>query len=205
MTVSRISRRPAAPAPGLIVNFAMFVVIAVLGGLGSSWYLIEKGSRLTTHRSGPWVAWTGAGRSDADPYTRAHFLRRGMLPVSSTVTLTYQATTDSDGQGLYSSCDYAIEGQEPPAAFWSLAVFDENGALIPNPADRYSFNSATVMRPTSGRLEIRLARNARPGNWLPTGGAGRLALVFTIEELQGTAADQSAKIELPPIKRLACR
>lgn len=187
----------------MIINAIMFVGIAILGGLGSSWFMIEKGSRLTTRSSGPWTTWTAAGRADADPYTRAHFLRRGMLPVSATLSLSYQASTDSDGQALYSSCDYSIEGSEPLAAFWSLSVFDEKGGAIPNPADRFSFNSATIMRPANGMLDVRLSRNARPGNWLPTGGAGRITLMMTIDEPE--ANDDRRAAVLPAIRRISCR
>ena len=193
----------------MIGNVILFVGLAVVGGLSSSWYMIEKGSRLTTVRSGAWVAWKSAGRADADPYTRAHFLRRGMLPVSSSLAQIYQAGTDSDGQALYSSCDYVVEGDEPNAAFWTIAVFDEAGKLIPNTAERYSFNSANVMRSANGRLDIRLARSARPGNWLPTGGAGRITLLFTLEEPRaagagGAAGDVRAQ-DLPAVRRIACR
>ena len=125
--------------------------------------------------------------------------------VSSSLAYTYQATADSDGQSLYSSCDYAVEGEEPRVAFWTLAVFDEAGQLIPNPAERYAFNSASVMRPANGGIDIRLARNARPGNWLPTGGAGRISLVFTLEEPRATGTDESRSPPLPSIRRIACR
>lgn len=189
----------------MIANMLLFLGIAVVGGLGTSWYMIEHGTKLTTQRSGPWIAWSAAGRDDADPYTRAHFLRLGMLPVSTTVALTYHATTDSDGQKLHSSCDYIIEGEEPQAGFWSLAVFNEKGGLIANPADRHSFNSATIMRPPSGRLDIRLARNARPGNWLPIGGAGRFTLVLVLEEPKAAGASSATGPELPPIRRIGCR
>ena len=189
----------------MIANVILFIGLAVIGGLASSWYMIEKGTRLTTRANGPWVTWKSEGREDADPYTRAHFMRRGMLPVSSSLVQTYQATADSDGQALYSSCDYLIEGDEPQAAFWSLAVFDEQGRLIPNPAERHSFNSATVMRPGGNRLDIALSRSARPGNWLPTGGAGRLTLLFTLEEPRASGPDRSQPKPLPPIRRIACR
>jgi hypothetical protein len=188
----------------VIANVILFLGIAVVGGLGSSWYMIEHGTRLTTLRSGPWVAWSAAGRDDADPYTRAHFLRRGVLPVSTAVALSFQATTDNDGQRLHSSCDYIVEGEEPQAAFWSLGVFNEKGGLIANAAERHAFNSATIMRPPSGRLDVRLARHARPGNWLPTGGAGRVVLELTIEEPKA-GADSGKPIALPQIRRLACR
>jgi hypothetical protein len=185
----------------------MFAVLAVAGGLGSSWYMIEKGSSLTTRAYGPWVVWTAAGRADADPYTRAHFARRGTLPVSTSIALTYEANIDSDKRRLHSACDYAIEGEEPSAAWWSLAVYDERGRLIENAAERYSYNSATLMRAPGGRFSITLARNARPGNWLPTGDAGRLTLVLNFEEPQvsGPGQDEAGGQGLPRIRRLACR
>ena len=192
----------------MFLNVIIFLLIAVGGGLGSSWYMIEKGSRFTTRVNGPWVAWTAAGRSDADPYTRAHFTRRGMLPVSSALAYTFEARTDNQGQQLYSTCEYLIEGEEPVAAFWSLAVFDDNGGLIPNPADRYAFNSATFMRGHTGSWVVVLARSARPGNWLPTGGAGRLAVVFTVEEPRDPgntgAIVRAEQVAMPSIRRLTC-
>lgn len=184
----------------MIVNLAMFLLIAVVGGLGSSWYMIERGSSLTTDRSGPWTAWTAAGRADADPYTRAHFMTRGTLPVSTAFALTYEAIADDEGQRLHSSCEYVLEGAEPPARFWSISVFDESGKLIPNPAERYAYNSATALRSAGDRIQISLARSARPGNWLPTAGAGRLALVFSLE-----GRDQSATWRPPTIRRVTCR
>jgi hypothetical protein len=191
----------------MIANVLMFIMIAVVGGLGSSWYMIERGSDLTTRSFGPWRAWMAAGRADADPYTRAHFMRRGMLPVSSSLAVTFEAVKDSDGQRLHSSCEYAVEGDEPPARFWSISVFDEAGRLIPNPAERYSYNSATLLRSPDGRMSLALARSARPGNWLPTGGAGHLSLMLTVEELrEPTAAPARTLAWSPPtIRRVSCR
>ena len=56
-------------------------------------------------------------------------------------------------------------------AWWSLAAFDGQGGLIQNAAERYAFSSDSVMREPDGRAVITLARDARPGNWLPIGGA----------------------------------
>jgi hypothetical protein len=192
----------------LLGNVLIFLLVAVGGGLGSSWYMIENGTRLTTTTSGPWVTWTAAGRSNADPYTRAHLMRQGTLPITTALAYTFQAKTDSDGQSLFANCEYLIEGEEPRAAFWSLALFDAKGGLIANPADRHAFNSATIMRGLTGRLDVVLSRSARPGNWLPTGGAGRLTLVLTMEEPRipgatGTAAD-AARITLPAVRRITC-
>ncbi len=191
----------------MIANVIMFVAIAVVGGLGSSWYMIERGNGLTTRSSGAWTAWTTAGRSDADPYTRAHFMRRGMLPVSSALAITFEAVTDDSGERLHSSCEYLLDGKEPPARFWSISVFDEDGKLIPNPADRYSYNSTTLLRSPGNRMQIAIARSARPGNWLPTAGAGRFSLMLTAEDLESAEVGQKWPWTWrpPEIKRVGCR
>jgi len=193
----------------VLTRLSLFILLSVVGGLGSAWYMIEKGTRVTTQVVGPWVAWTAAGRPDADPYTRAHFLRRGVLPVTTAIAYAFHANVDSEGQALYSSCEYLVEGDEPKAAFWSLSAFDDRGRLIQNAAERYSFNTATIARGPGNRLDVMLARSARPGNWLPTSGAGRFSLVMTVEEPRlATGADGVAtarQIELPAIRRLTCR
>lgn len=183
------------------------VVVAVIAaGLASSWHLVEAGLSATTRTVGPWVMWVSAARADADPYTRAHFARNGMLVLSTEVAHTYLARTDSGGLKLHSSCDYAIEGTAPEANWWSIAAFDEHGRLIANPTDRHAFTSDTIAAGPDGRLTVSLARDARPGNWLPTGGAGRLALVLTLIDPQSPRGQGDAdKPALPEIRRLQCR
>ena len=92
-------------------------------------------------------------------------------------------------------------------AWWSLAAFDGQGGLIQNAAERYAFNSDTVMREPDGRAVITLARDARPGNWLPIGGGSRITLVLTVQDAAWAAAVQEggAPSRCPPIQRMACR
>ena len=103
-----------------------------------------------------------------------------------------------------------LEGPQPARGWWSLAVFDASGKLIRNDAGRHSFSSDTVMRAPSGRVAIHLARSARPGNWLPTGGAGRLTLVLQIEDphdaTMGGApeTDDEQPVQLPAVRRVGC-
>ena len=191
-----------------IADAALFTGIVLIAGLGSSWYMVEAGSLLTTRNFGPWALWTAAARSDADPYTRAHFARLGALPMSTEVSLTYFAGTDGDGRRLHSSCDYVVEGRDLPRHWWSLTVFDERGRLVSNPVDRYTFTSSTIALNPGGTYTVRLARDARPGNWLPIGGAGRLTLVFNVLDLGIGTSEREADDEttrLPQIKREICR
>jgi hypothetical protein len=189
-----------------ILNVGVFAVVALGFGIWSSWVMVERGSSLTI--SGAWVLWPNAGRPDADPYTRAHFARLGSLPLSSTAVYTWEARSDDEGQRLHSSCEYALQGDGLEGDWWSLAVFDDRGNVIPNPADRYAYSASTIALGPDGSYIVTLARDARPGNWLPTGGAGRLVLVMTRPAPRPNATAQelaAATRALPVIRRIACR
>ena len=192
----------------ILINFLLFVGIALATGLGSAWYMIEKGSQLTTRRLGPWVVWRSAGHIDADPYTLAHVVRSGRLPMTTSNARYYLAVRDSSGDKLYADCEYEIVGKGPRARWWSLAAYDGNGRLMDNPAQRYAYNSNAVLRDGEGRYRIVLARDARPGNWLPVRSEHRLMLMLRVygPEVSDDNIDADAeRRELPEIRRLGCR
>jgi hypothetical protein len=190
-----------------LINIIVFAGLALGGGIGSAWYMIEAGSILSTRTLGPWTTWTAAGRPDADPYTRARTSRNALLPLTTTLEFTYQATADSSGGRLHSACEYAIVMDDLDVAWWGIAAFDGRGGLIQNAAERYGFNSDTVMREPDGRTVITLARDARPGNWLPIGGGSRVTLVLTVQDANwaASAAVKGAPRTMPDIQRVACR
>ena len=193
-------------ALSIVVNFVMrgavFLAIAVLGGFGSAWVMIHSGSQLTAATAGPWITWTSAGRMDADPYTRAHTVRLGLLPLNSTLALTYQAQTDTGGRRIHSSCVYVVDVTGLDAEWWSLAVFDDRGGLIRNSANRYAFNASTVLRDPDGGTRIVLSREARSGNWLPTTNAGSIVISLTVQDprwVTAALAEQGRSRVLPEI------
>ncbi len=201
----RLKNRLTAMAVALGGSAALLAV-SLAGGWASAWYMVEAGSKLTTTVAGPWVAWGSAARPDADPYTRAHFARAGSLQLNAGIAVTWHARNDSGGQRLHSACDYLVTGALD-APWWSLAVFDDRGALIGNAAERYAYTSETVALGSDGRFTITLGRDARPGNWMPTGGAGRINLVLTVLQQRSALADdgQQREARLPEIRRVVCR
>jgi hypothetical protein len=130
-----------------------------------------------------------------------------LLPISSTLELSFRAKSDGDGRRLSSSCDYVVLFPEQEPAWWSLAVFDGQGRLIQNNAERHAFNTNTALREPNGRVAISVARDARPGNWLPSGRSGRIVLVLTIQDAGFAAGvhDSAAARPVPEIQRRACR
>ncbi len=191
-----------------VSDWALFIGIVLIGGIGSHWYMVHAGSAFSVTRIGPWESWSNAARYNTDPYTRAHFARLGILPSSADISRTYVARTDSIGEELYSSCDYTIEGHDFAARWWAITVFDSDGALIPNPAGRHAFSRETVAIGPDGRFIISLARDARSGNWLPTGGAGGLTVMLVLQDGNISVAENRRRQHeeaLPQIARVKCR
>lgn len=201
-------RKRVAVGVNRVADWAMFVGFVLIAGIGSAWYMVDNGSSLTTVQYGPWVSWITAARADADPYTRAHFARLGTLPISTDVAQTFVARYDDSGSRLHSSCEYAVKGHDVAGSWWSMSVFDDQGRVISNRADRYAFTSDTIALRPNGEYVVTLARDARPGNWLPTGGAGRLTLVLSVLDLGLANSEKdrdSEKNPIPSIEQVTCR
>lgn len=183
------------------------IALVLVAGLWSSRILIDRGSPLSVQTFGPWENWSVTGQPDADPYTRAHLAKSGTIRIAADSAGVFEARVDAEAARLHSSCDYVIEGPATGTLWWSLAVFDARGDLIENDARRYTFTSDTIAPNPDGSYIVTLGRDARPGNWLPTGGAGRLVLVFTIlDPATGLSAEQREERHkfLPQIRREGC-
>lgn len=189
-----------------LINFLIFAGLSLVLGLGSAYYAIEHGFAFVAPHSGPWRSWINAGSLSADPYTRAHIARFGDLPITSASGLTFVASADSDGGDLSSSCEYEIVARPMTAIWWSISLFDSDGQLIPNKAERHAFNSQNLTVLPDGTQRIALAPQARPGHWLPSGEDHDLVLVLrmirplSIEQTrQGLVFDG-----LPTIRKVSC-
>lgn len=191
-----------------LLNLIFIFVAALIIGLGSAWYMIEEGSALTTSRVGPWSVWREAGKPDADPYTKAYMARAGRLPINATTALYFFADSAGNGTPLKSNCEYLIEGRPLNAEWWSLAVYDGTGRLIPNKAGRHSFNRTDVARRADGSFRIVLAQKARPGNWLPSAQDGTMRLVlraYGLRDANTILNPGVAASSLPTIREVVCK
>ncbi len=190
-----------------LTKIILFALFAVFLGLGSMWSMITTGTGLSVLTVGPWQSWTTQGHPDTDPYTRAHIMRSGRLPITSTGARYFMARTDSGNDPLFASCEYELRGRSIDALWWSIALYDEEGQIIPNSAERYAFNSANMFFRDDGTYSVRIAQRARPENWLPISGDRPLVLMLRIYRPRFPnefASEEAAAQLLPTINQVTC-
>jgi hypothetical protein len=188
--------RPAEPSTpvrrwtlGALPATVAILVIGAGVGLGGTWIAVERGAGFGAVRVGPWTAYPRNGSIEADPYSRAMVARSGGLPLGLGEGLSFTATRDSSGRPLVGSCTYKVVGRVPQTRLWTMTLETPGGMLIDNPARRYGFTSAEVVRDGRGVFTIAVSPDVQPGNWLPVGGEARFELVLRLYDtpLSGTS------------------
>lgn len=189
----------------LLPSVLAVLAIGLVGGLGATWFAVARNVSFGAVEAGPWTAWPRTGALDADPYTRASVARSGEAPLGLGEGLVFTARRDSAGDPLIARCSYRIHGRTPQARYWTLTAQTPSGLLLDNPAGRYGFTSAEVVRDAVGLFAIEASREARPGNWLPLSGDGRFDLALRLYDtpvsVVGSRIDPAA---VPRIERGAC-
>jgi hypothetical protein len=119
--------------------------------------------------------------------------------------VAFTATTDDKDRPLDGRCDVVVSGVTPPARFWTLTLYDRKGQLVANTLQRYGFTSQEVIRGADGQFEVHVASRARSGNWLPTGGIERYALMLRLYDTPvGVATRTQRDAPMPQIATAGC-
>ncbi|MBV9531352.1 MAG: DUF1214 domain-containing protein [Bradyrhizobium sp.] len=189
----------------LIFATLLALCIAAAVGVGVTWLTTTRGTELGTLTIGAWTARPRTGTADVDPYSRATITRNGELPVGTGDGVAFTATTDDRKKTLDGRCDVVVSGVTPAARFWTLTLYDSNGHLVANSLQRYGFTSQEIVRSADGTFEIRIASRSRAGNWLPTGGIERYALMLRLYDTAvGVATRTQRDAPMPAIATVGC-
>jgi len=183
--------------------FALAVAAAV--GLGMTYFALTRGAAFSGLTIGSWTAWPKTGTLDADPYARATIARTGQLPVALGDGVSFTAQADDKGKLLDGRCDVVLSGVTPAARFWTLTLYNVSGELVANSVSRYGFTSQEIVRRADGSFEIVAAPRANAGNWLPTGGVERYALVLRFYDTAvGVSTKAGREVPMPTISTRSC-
>lgn len=189
----------------LFIKFLFVACAGALLGLAVTFLVVEQGGGFNAVVAGPWVALPRNGVDNIDPYARAILAHSGELPLGASEGLSFVAHGDSSGAPFDPNCDYLLSGQAPPARYWTLTLLSPSGSLIDNKASRYGFTSSEILRAADGHFDVTVARQARPGNWLPTGEAAKFIVVLRLYDTElnaiGFGFDET---KLPRLVRGAC-
>ena len=186
-----------------LLKIVAAVLAGVFLGLMVTIHVLDGGARTVV--AGPWQGAPRDGTFDVDPYTLAADERSGVLPLGVAEGLTFVARTDSDGRAFARSCDYVVAGPMPQARYWTLSLLDAAGFPIADPAERYGFTSAEVLRDVGAPVTIEVSPQARSGNWLPTGKRGSYVLMLRLYDSGlSTAGTVFEEAEMPSITRGSC-
>jgi len=189
----------------LLIGAFFALLIAAATGLGATWFALTRGTAFGAISIGAWTAWPKTGTADIDPYARAAIARRGELPVGSGDGIAFYARTADSGRSLDGRCEVVLSGVTPSARFWTLTLYDVDGRLVANSANRYGFTSQEITRFPDGSFQIVVAPRARPGNWLPSGGVDRYLLVLRLYDTPvGAATRIGREAPMPAILQRAC-
>lgn len=181
------------------------LTLAAAVGLGSTWMTTTRGTELGTLTIGAWTARPRIGTVDIDPYSRATVTRNGELPIGAGDGIAFTAMRDDKKKPLDGRCDVVVGGVTPAARFWTLTLYDSKGHLVANALQRYGFTSEEIVRGADGGFEIHIASRARSGNWLPTGGIERYALMLRLYDTPvGVATRNKRDAPMPTVATVGC-
>ena len=189
----------------LILITLVTLIIATIVGLGATWMTATRGVDVGTIKIGAWTARPRTGTSSIDPYSRASVARSGELPVGTGDGVLFTANRDDAGRALDGRCDVVVKGVTPAARFWTMTIYDTKGQLVANSLQRYGFTSQEIVRGSDGSFEVRITSRARAGNWLPTGGIERYALMLRLYDTPvGVATRTQRDAPMPAITTTGC-
>ena len=189
----------------LLFGSFLTLLLAATIGLGATWLTISRGVAFGALSIGAWTAWPKSGSIEIDPYAHASIARSGELPLGLGDGVAFYARADDVGEDFDGRCTFTLSGLTPAARYWTITLYDPAGRLVANAIDRHGFTSEEVVRDIEGRFTISVAPQARPGNWLPTGGIERYVLVLRLYDTPIGVRNRSSKeAPMPAIARKGC-
>lgn len=158
------------------------VILAVVLGSGIGVYSIKSGKSNSQRTIGSWqTVDKDKDLSTADLLTIAQVAVYGPYALTKKEVIYLSANTDSDGNALDPKSDYVISGKKLDAKYWSITAYDENGFLIKNPINKYSYNLEDVKyQADSTSYKINLSGSEKKENWLPTNDIKKTSLIIRL-------------------------
>ena len=158
------------------------VLLAVVLGSGIGVYNITSGKSDSQRTIGNWqTVDKDKDLSTTDLLTIAQVAVFGPYALTKKEVIYLSTSTDSDGNALDPKSDYVINGKKLDAKYWSITAYDQNGFLIKNPINKYSYNLEDVKYESdSTSYKINLSGSEKKENWLPINNVEKTTLIIRL-------------------------
>ncbi len=182
-------------------RYTLTIVFGLAAGVSVAVWQVRGGLAAGQVTNGPWATAKTYGTTDADALTRARVALSGLLALPAKEAMYFTAKTDSAGRPLDGKCSYRLAGRALPARWWSVTLYEGEGWLVKNAANRWSVGSSAV---PAGGWTIAVAPNRTSGAWIPTGSAQRFDLTLRAYHPSAEILGRPEAAQLPVIERIAC-
>lgn len=185
-------------------RYGICITLGLLGGGALAVQAIRGGLNDGTVEIGPWQTGKSFGTVDASTLTRAKVALTGLLALPSKEAMYFTAQNDSDGRALDGRCMYVVRGGKLDGRWWSITLYEGEGWLVKNAANRWSVAGNAPARDAQGNWSFTVSPNPTEGVWLPTGGTPHFDLTLRTYHPRGALLNDPANAKLPIVTRKAC-
>lgn len=181
------------------------ITLGLIGGAAFAVHQVRGGISDGMISNGSWTTGKSFGTTDATALTRAKVSLSGLLALPAKEAMYFTAKIDSDGKSLDGGCTYLVSGGKLEGRWWSVTLYEGEGWLVKNAANRWSIPAHAAVQSESGQWSFIVSPTEQPVAWLPTGGVKAFDLTLRLYHPSATTIAESAKAPLPIIKRQGCK
>lgn len=180
------------------------IVLAIVFGSAVGVYNIKSGKSDSQRIIGNWqTVDKDKDLNSADLLTIAQVAVYGPYALTKKEVIYLSTHTDSDGNTLDPKADYIISGKKVDAKYWSITAYNENGFLIKNPINKYSYNLEDVKYEADNTsYKINLSGTEKKDNWLPVSNAEKVSLIIRLYLPSEKLRDNLSVETLPTIQKI---
>lgn len=185
-------------------RYSVCIALGLVGGMAFAVQQVRGGLNDGRISNGPWETGKSFGTVDASTLTRAKVALSGLLALPAKEAMYFTATRDSDGRSLDGRCTYDVRGGKLDGRWWSVTLYEGEGWLVKNAANRWSIPASAVSSDAQGQWAFTVSPDAHSGSWLPTGSVLAFDLTLRLYHPSSDIIKSPEKAQLPVIDRRGC-
>lgn len=185
-------------------RYGICIALGLLGGSAFAVQQVRGGLNDGMVEIGPWQTGKSFGTTDASALTRAKVSLSGLLALPASEAMYFTAQKDSDGRLLDGRCSYLVSGGKLDGRWWSITLYEGEGWLVKNAANRWSIPASAVPADSLGGWSFSMSPDVKQGAWLPTGSAKAFELTLRLYHPSASIQTQPDRAQLPIITRQEC-